>query len=368
MSSHANVSVTHSADVLVIGGGIVGLSAALAVAECHLRVLVVDETRPGAASRAAAGMLAPSLEGLPPTVHAFAMDARDEYPAFLARLRERTGVDVALDRNGILELASSPGDLGVLVARAGAAAQALDARDVAQIEPALACHAGAVLHPHDGAVDNVALMHALDLAVAREPRIDRLANRVASLDFHGERASGSTASGERLECAYVLLASGAWATDIAGLPRRLPVRPVRGELLLLDRRPIRHVTYGAGGYLVPRGNTLLIGATSEESGFANNVTAEGRQSLLTVARRAIPALDGARVVNHWAGLRPVSPDALPMLGSDADVPALVYACGFSRNGILLAPWSAMLLARLISGDPTGDALAPFSPTRFDLNK
>lgn len=365
MSSRTDGPVTRSADLLVVGGGIAGLSTALAAAERHLRVLVVDETRPGAASRAAAGMLAPSLEGLPPAVHAIAVEARDAYPNFLARLRERADIDVSLDRNGILELASSASDHAVLVARAGASAQPLDARELARLEPAFIGHAGAVLHPHDGAVNNVALMRALDLAVAREPRVDRLSDRVASLDFGAARPVAATAAGERIECARVLLASGAWATDMPGLPRTLPVRPVRGELLRLASLPIRHVTYGAGGYLVPRGDTLLIGATSEESGFANHTTGAGRKSLLAIARRAIPALDGVQVLDHWAGLRPVTPDALPILGSDSDIPALVYACGFSRNGILLAPWCATQLARLITGESRGDSLAPFTPARFD---
>ena len=353
-----------SVDLLVVGGGIVGLSTALAASERHLRILVVDEVRPGAASRAAAGMLAPSLHGLPPAVHGIAIEARDAYPDFLARLRERTNLHVSLNRSGILELADSANELAVLVARAGASAQPLDARDLARLAPACSGHAGAVLHPHDGAVDNVALMRALDTAVAREPRVDRLWDRVTSLDVGVARPIATTAGGERIESACVLLASGAWATNLPGLPRNLPVRPVRGELLCLDSLPIGHVTYGAGGYLVPRGNTLLIGSTSEESGFAHHTTAAGLTSLLAIARRAIPALDGVRVLDHWAGLRPVSPDGLPMLGRDPDVPALVYACGFSRNGILLAPWSARHLARHICGDADDETFAPFAPSRF----
>ena len=351
-------------DLLVVGGGIAGLSTALAAAARQLRVLVVDDARPGAASAAAAGMLAPSLEGLAPDVQAIAMDARDAYPDFLARLRERTSIDVALDRNGILELASSASELAVLAARAGPAAQLLDGRGLAAFEPAFAGHAGAVLHPNDGSVDNVALMRALDHAVAREPRIDRISDRIVSLRFDAMPATASSASGVHVECAHVLLASGAWASDLPGLPRTLPVRPVRGQLLLLDGAPIGHVTYGAGGYLVPRGQTLLVGATSEESGFSNLTSDAGRDELLGIARRAIPALRQSSVLRHWAGLRPVSPDGLPILGADPDVPALFYACGFSRNGILLAPWAAAHLAGLICGNRSSSSLAPFSLTRF----
>ena len=366
MARPADSPVTRSVDLLVVGGGIAGLSTALAAAERQVRVLVVNETRPGAASRAAAGILGPSLEGLPPSVHAIAIEARDAYPDFLAGLLDRTGIVVALDRNGILEPVASARDLDVRVARVGDAAQPLDARDLAKLEPALAGHAGALLHPNDGAVDNVALMRALNLAVASDPRVHLLSDRVASLDFGAARPVVSTAAGERIECANVLLAAGAWATDIPGFPRTLPVRPVRGELLLLDHCPIHHVTSIAGGYFVPRGNALIIGATSEESGFANYTTDGGRTSLLALARRAIPALDDSRVTDHWAGLRPVSPDGLPILGTDPEVATLVYACGFSRNGILLAPWSASRLALLMSGGLPSDLLVPFSPARFDV--
>jgi glycine oxidase len=309
-------------------------------------------------------MLAPSLEGLPPAVRAIALKARDSYPEFLAGLKERTGVDVTLNRNGILELAASNADLDALVARAGESAHCLSAQELAVFEPAFEGHPGAVLHPFDGAVDNVALMHALELAVANSPCVERLAGRVISLDFVATRPVARTATGDQLECASVLLATGAWGTNLLGLPRVLPVRPVRGELLTIDTLPIRHVTYGAGGYLVPRANGLLIGATSEDSGFVNQTTPAGRASLMAIAQKAVAALGEARVVDHWAGLRPVTPDALPILGRDSDVPALVYAAGFSRNGILLAPWAAAQLAKLISSPLSQDSLSSFSPSRF----
>jgi len=165
----------------------------------------------------------------------------------------------------------------------------------------------------------------------------------------------------------IVLASGAWGTTIPGLPRTLPVRPLRGQLLLLDQLPVTHVAYVAGGYLVPRGTTLLVGATSEEAGFKNAVTGDGQMELLGIAQRAIPELASARVIEHWAGLRPVTPDALPILGRDPDIPGLIYACGFSRNGILLAPWAATQLAAVIAGEDDA-VLAPFTPSRFASNE
>jgi len=140
---------------------------------------------------------------------------------------------------------------------------------------------------------------------------------------------------------------------------------VRGQLLRLAQSPIRHVTYGAGGYLVPRADTVLIGATSEEAGFENETSLAGLAVLRGIAARAIPALANALVVDHWAGLRPMSLDTHPILGADPESPALVYACGYSRNGILFAPWAAAQLARVLVGDPAPE-LAQFRVDRPQL--
>ena len=208
-------------------------------------------------------------------------------------------------------------------------------------------------------------MRALDLAVEAEPRIARVIDSVTRVSFPGAMAAVVTAAGARLESPQLVHAGGAWAASLQGLPRTLPVRPLRGQLLRLGRTPIRHVTYGAGGYLVPRGDTLLVGATSDDAGFVNEVTAQGQAALRVIASRAIPSLADAPVVHHWAGLRPVTPDALPILGPDPELPHLIYACGFSRNGILLAPWAAVRLASVLSGAPAPGELAHFAVARFD---
>ena len=357
--------MTTSADVLIVGGGIAGLTTALAAARRGLVVTLIDETRPGAASRAAAGMLAPSVEGLSPDAKSVAIRARDLYPEFLADLREQTGIEVPLDRNGILQLAETRVQWEELTSQAALTAQCLDDGDLARLEPALAGHAGAVLHAFDGAVDNVTLMRALDVAVERQTRIGRLRDTVVRVAFPRGMATVTTAGGSRFDVPRMILATGAWAAALKGLPKRLPVHPLRGQLLRLHGLPIRHVTYACGGYLVPRGGTLLVGATSEAVGFANETTAEGVSALRSIATRAIAALSSAEVVEHWAGLRPVTPDALPILGPDPDVPQLAYACGFSRNGILLAPWAASKLGDMLAGERTVGSLALFSCRRFE---
>ncbi|MEP6991081.1 MAG: FAD-dependent oxidoreductase [bacterium] len=360
--------MTRPTDVLVLGGGIVGLSTALAAADRGMLVVVVDERRAGAASRAAAGLLAPSLEGLPSSALAMAITARDGYAAFVAHLVARTGLPVPLDLGGILEVAATPAELSGLARRCAPPARFLDQVALASMEPGLAGNVGALLHPGDGAVDSVALMRALERAVEQESRIERVTDRVVSIQMGGVSCTADTAGSGRLHARQLVFAPGAWAGGVPGLPRRLPVRPVRGELLRLDLAPIRHPTAGHGGYLVPRGGSLVVGATSEDWGFSAHTSDEGRDALLAFARRTVPALERAVVLEHWSGLRPVTPDGLPLLGRDPDVPSLVYGCGFSRNGILLAPWAAGELAALLSGEARPGLSAFVSPLRFDGEK
>ncbi|HEX7976975.1 MAG TPA: FAD-dependent oxidoreductase [Gemmatimonadaceae bacterium] len=351
------------ADLLILGGGIAGLTTALAATERQLTVILIDAPRPGAASRAAAGMLAPAAEGVPQELRDAAIAARDFYPPFLDALRERTGMKVPLDRNGILQLAPE-GESERLRANVPAGSQWLDAGPLHALEPALESHPGALLHPLDGAVDNVALMDALERAVDRIPTIKRVAAEILSVD--SDQPSALTRTRGRFFGTRLVLATGAWAGGIPGLPRPIPVRPVRGQLLRLAQCPVHHVTYGGGGYLVPRGDTVLVGATSEEAGFENETSLAGLATLKHIAARAVPSLGAAVVVDHWAGLRPMSLDGHPILGPDPESPALVYACGFSRNGILFAPWAAARLADLLVGDEV-DGLEPFRVDRPSLS-
>ena len=356
--------MTATADVLVLGGGIAGLTVALEAARRGLGVIVIDTPRPGAASRAAAGMLAPSVEDVPAEMFRAAIAARDHYPAYLESLREITGTEVPLDRSGILQLVSEA-EAESVRRQAPADAQWLDAAALTAHEAAFTGHHGALLHPNDGAVDNLVLMDALDRAIQSTPAIKRVTGDVLSID--ADQPSALTRTRGRYFATRLVLSSGAWAGGLAGLPRRVAVRPVRGQLLRLAQSPIRHVTYGAGGYLVPRGDTILIGATSEEAGFENETSLAGLAALRSIATRAIPSLANSLVVDHWAGLRPMSLDTHPILGADPESPALVYACGYSRNGILFAPWAAAQLARVLVGDSVPD-LEPFRVDRPTLNR
>lgn len=356
-------------DTVVLGGGLIGLSVALAAAARGLRVSIVSTRLPGEASAAAAGMLAPTLEHAgeanDSAARAFALASRDRYPDFLEWLVDRTGRRVPLDRTGILEVASSNVALADLRARAGSSLELLDARELAAIEPGLRAH-GALLHHHDGAVDNVALLEALRAAVAEstivaiEGEAIRLGKPSPDAVMHVELADGS-----RVDAATVVVATGAWAGRLGGMPRVIPVRPLRGQIIAFEERPLRRVVYGPDGYLVPRASgRLLAGATMEDVGFAPATTAEAITSLRAMAERLCPALGGSRAPSAWSGLRPATPDLLPLIGPDPDLPSLHYACGHSRNGVLMAPLTGDCIAAMLAGEESPWNLSAFMPSRF----
>jgi glycine oxidase len=202
--------------------------------------------------------------------------------------------------------------------------------------------------------------------------IERVRASVRSVNVLAARPRVILEDGDVLQGGSLVVATGAWAAQIDGLPRAIPVRPVRGQLLMLEGALARHVIYGGGGYLVPRRypnapdtfERTIIGATMEEVGFDSNTTVDGLAYLTAIARRIAPAAASALPVSHWAGLRPVTPDRLPILGPDPDVPHLLYACGHGRNGILLAPITGEAIGALAVGAPTQYDLSPFGIERF----
>jgi glycine oxidase len=359
-----------SADVVVLGGGLIGLAVAAEAAARGASVLLVGETRFGEASPAGAGMLAPGSESdeLPSdSVRSFAIAGRDLYPSFLSALRDETGTDVPFDRSGILELVD-----GGEPARRPLGSEWIDARALRDLEPELGSFSGAVLHKHDGSVDNLVLLAAMKRRAESRRSITLVRASARSVNVTLARPRVILDDGDVVEGGSLVIATGAWAAQLEGLPRPLPVRPVRGQLLMLEGAISRHVIYGGGGYLVPRRYSnapdpferTIVGATMEDAGFANETTPAGLAELTAIARRISPAATAAHVVSHWAGLRPMTPDRLPILGRDPDVPRLLYACGHGRNGILLAPITGQAIGALAVGARSPHDLSPFSIERF----
>jgi glycine oxidase len=359
-----NDSSRSAPDVLVIGAGLIGLACAAAAAERGFTVQLVGQARAGEASLAAAGMLAPSIERGEGPASEFALAARDRYPQYLAWLGERTGIDVPLNRDGIIQVAIN--DAGVRGLRRAMPPDAmwLDHRELIELEPALSHGLGGVFHAHDGAVDNVMLHEALHVAVSSHPRIQVTNDLIAEIRFSPfVGAVGMTGVSYFAERA--VLAAGAWSTTIAGLPRRLPIEPVRGQMISYDALPLRRCVYGPTGYVVPRASgRTLIGATMERAGFESITTAEGVDRLRRTAAEILPRFAALEPVDAWSGLRPISSDLQPILGADPAEERLIYATGHSRNGVLMTPLTADCIAALLAGDALPADISAFSIERF----
>jgi glycine oxidase len=353
-----------SADVVILGAGLVGLAIAAEASSRGASVLLVDETRPGEASPAGAGMLAPGAESeeLPnDPVRNFAVAGRDLYPAFLSALRDETGIDVPFDRNGILELVEDGQE-----ALRPPGSEWVDARTLRELEPGLRTFSGAVRHPRDGAVDNVVLLSAMRRRAESRRSITLVRAGARAVNVTLARPRAILDDRDVVEGGSLVIATGAWAAQLAGLPRPIPVRPVRGQLLMLEGAHTRHVIYGGGGYVVPRRSPerTVVGATMEEAGFESQSTPAGLAELTAVRRRVFQDSASAHVVSHWAGLRPMTPDRLPILGPDPERPRLLYACGHGRNGILLAPITGEAIGAMAVGAPSPHDLSMLSIQRF----
>jgi glycine oxidase len=369
------VTTRDTADALIIGGGLIGLAAAAALERRGITAIILDDARDGLASPAAAGMLAPGVDRPDTPGHAAATAARALYPEYLAWLRARTGIAVPLNTNGILQVAVTPAGVRGLRRAMPPTAAWLDAATVGALEPELAGALGAVHHPHDGAVDNVILLEALRTfcGAGASVRLERATVQTVALRSDG--VSLRTTAARTFSGRHVVLAAGAWANTIGGLPRHVPVTPLRGQMLAFPPVKLRHVLFGPRGYIIPREfgdagspspllGEILVGATSEEVGYDSGTTTAGATKLRTAAEEIIPAFGALTPRRHWAGLRPMTPDLLPIIGSDAQAPALLYACGHSRNGVLFAPLTGDIIGALIAGEDPPVDITPFRVTRF----
>jgi glycine oxidase len=309
-------------------------------------------------------MLAPSVERAIGPAHDFGIAARDRYPSYVEFLAERTGIRVPLNRRGILQVALSERGIKGLKKTAPPTASWLDAKELGELEPALAHAAGAMLNPDDGAVDNTVLLSALLKAVSAHAHIEMLNDAVTEVEPHETSATIRTKSGPTRSARHVVLAAGAWIGRISGARLGSAVAPSRGQLVSYTVAPLTHVAYGPRGYVVPRGGSTIGGSTMENVGFDASTTKEGVAKVRSAAEEICPALSRSNGIRSWAGLRPVTPDMLPILGLDPEHRSIVYACGHSRNGVLMAPLTGDLIADLVTGTPLSFDLAQFRPDRF----
>jgi glycine oxidase len=353
------------ADVTVVGTGIIALTAAIEMADRGLNVRLVGTTHSGNASSAAGGMLAPSVGRESGSAYTFAVASRDRYPIFVAALAERSGMRIPMNTSGTLELALTEAEESELRAGFEHSSEWLSAAELRAEEPALAEARGAVLHPLDGSVEPLALLDALSAVVAQHDGITAVREDCCELNATELGCNVLTNLESRFASDYVVLAAGAWTPLIAGAGiAASAVQPLRGQMMAFDAAPVRHVTCGAGGYLIPRSHGATVaGGTSEHAGFDSITTQDGIAEISARAAMLCPALAAAPVHSSWAGLRPITPDMLPIIGADPERPRVIYACGHSRNGILLAPLTAEVVADLIAGDTPRHDLTRFRPGR-----
>jgi len=351
-------------EVIVVGAGLIGLTTSVALAERGASVTLIGQHRPGEASPVAAGMLAPSVERASGPAHDFGVAARDRYPSYVDFLADRTGLAVPLNRLGILQVALSAKGIKGLKKSALATSSWLDAKELAELEPALSHGVGAVFNPDDGAVDNVALLEALQRLISVSEHIKSVQDIVTAIDAGAASATVETASRATYAARHVVVAAGAWAGQISGAGFARAVTPARGQLISYSTLPLRHVAYGPRGYVVPRGDHTIGGSTMENVGFDATTTREGVRKVRAAAEEICPSLALSEQANPSAGLRPVTPDMLPIIGVDPERPSLVYACGHSRNGVLMAPLTGDIIADLVTGTPLSRDLSQFRPGRF----
>lgn len=364
-------------EVVVIGGGIAGAAVALELVERGAAVNVVDAERPGgAATGASAGMLAPQYESPGPgPLFDLAVRARDRYPAFVSRVESLAGRSLHLRTDGMLVANRTPEERAAAEedarwhGEAGQPAEVIGAAEAQRLQPGLGDGPGSWLWlPEESQIDSQALALALPDALAAAGVRLIGGQRVAALLAAGERVEGVRLhDGRTLRADAVVLAAGAWSPGIEGVPRALPVRPVRGHMVRFpagsaDLR--RLVATHTGRYLVPRSDgTVLAGSTMDEVGFDRSLSDEGLGAVRGSAAELVPALGEAEPVERWADLRPLSADGLPVLGPDPDLEGLHYATGYGRNGILLGPIAGSMVAELVTRGTSPIDWTPFAATR-----
>ncbi|MEO5763158.1 MAG: glycine oxidase ThiO [Vicinamibacteria bacterium] len=364
----------HHPDVVVAGAGIVGLSAACELAKRGARTVVLDRGQTGReASYAAGGILSPQAEAAPDSpLLALALKARARHTALAAELQSQTGIPVEHQTDGVLSLAFSAKEENELRSltqaqrQLGLRANMVSRDDLRSLESSVHDDAvGAALFPDDHRVDNRRLMDALKaLAIKRGVEIAEFTT-VRSIESEHGRVTAVRTDHDRIETRAVINALGAWANDLQGCGDTVRIRPVKGHMMALIGGPkVQHVVYGHHGYIVPRmDGRLIVGSTMEEVGFDTVVTAAGIARLISIATLIVPATGQASISEMWTGLRPATPDGLPVIGRGR-IEGLVVAGGLFRNGILLGPLVGEMVAALALGETPSVDLSAFRPDRF----
>lgn len=349
-------------DVIIIGGGIIGLSLAIELRQRGATVLVVERGEPGReASHAAGGMLVDCAAETPAALQDLAIASARMYPEFVQGLQIESGMKVDLRDQGAIVF--PPPEHAQ--ERPGSKLESLLPASLAQLEPALADHERPAFFLKERSVDPRAITAAA-LETAKRRGVDiSSGEEVDAVNLAPDRVCGVTTRKTLFLARKVVNCAGAWSGQIA--PHNFPTRPVKGQMLCLiapSRGVLTHVIRSPEVYLIPRSDgRILVGTTVEEAGFDKRTDVATIQRLHRAAIALVPELRNAKILENWAGLRPGTPDALPILGQTS-TPGYYVATGHFRDGILLAPITARVMAQVISGDRCDHDLTAFSPARF----
>jgi glycine oxidase len=362
-------------DAVVAGGGIIGASIAFELATEGLSVAVFDAQIPGReASWASAGMISPAPENstmaslLPISLASVRL-----YPNFLQQVEELSGKNVGYRKDGALDLVlngTGQNEIDELLAlhrAAGLRAEALSGPEAREIEPALTGELRAAVHrPDEASLDNRLFTEAT-LEAARRNGVEIFpSNGATALWNEGTTCRGLHLQNGRVEAKWTVIAAGCFSARIEGVATYAPVTPAKGQMMALrsDVVNFKKDLWCGHMYLVPRHDGRIIaGSTVEYEGFDRNATVAGMKKILTGAISLVPALEAARIEETWAGLRPDSPDHLPILGP-TDMNGLLIATGHFRSGILLTPVTARLIREWVTTQKVSEDWTPFSPMRF----
>ena len=350
-------------DVIIIGGGIIGLSLSIALRKRGATVLILERGQPGhEASYAAAGMLADFPLEMPSALQPLAAASARLYPEFVHALQDESGMSVDLRDQGTIFFAT-PEHLREHPRLATDCAVPLQ---LGELEPALGQVDLPAVYLKESSVDPRALT-AASLKAARHRGVDISSGTTASAVLLSNGRATGVGTGKTEYCAPVIVnCAGAWAGQLS--PQQFPIRPVKGQMLSLaaaSRNLLRHVIRAPEIYLVPRSDgRILAGATVEEAGYDKRTEADTIQRMHRAAIHLVPALAQARMLEAWAGLRPGSPDNLPILGATR-TPGYFVATGHFRDGILLTPVTAHVMAQMIIGGELEYDVSAFSPARFE---
>jgi glycine oxidase len=359
-------------DAVVVGAGIIGLAVGRELARRGQRTAIVDERAVAAgATQASAGVLAPYIEAPGEgALHELTVRSLSLYDRFISEVQQDAGASVEYRRDGTIEVASSSESadrlrrLATTLAAAGVDSEWIEGADAVRREPALATPQGGLVVGTHGYVRVAQLTAALASGAKAHGATILERRKVAGMEPHPAGGVMLRVGEERHRASTVVVAAGSWSTRLA--PGAAPVTPVRGQLLQLRWKgpPIGRVLWSEFCYVVPwLDGTVLVGATVEDAGFDQRTTVAGVRELMDSACRLMPQAADATFVEARAGLRPATADGVPVIGRAPFDPAIVYATGHYRNGVLLAPLTAQIVAGLVIDDVHDPALAVTAPGR-----